>query len=172
MVKNKTPNCSDVSTPVSKPPKLPKNKPPVSKPPKNKPQISNTKSLLDKIILDEDTEDEDTEDTVLADESIGEMYICGSNALELQHQFQSSLSEEPTLNLVVTARDIGGILYYICENNMVYDPEDILAGKPNPVIIGVYTGNNITNTQTQKHDGQTPDLCIRFVPENFITNHT
>ena len=48
---------------------------------------------------------------------------------------------EPTQKIEVWAQDIKGIIYYIDNNNNVYQPDDIINNKFNPKIIAKYVKN-------------------------------
>lgn len=54
----------------------------------------------------------------------------------------NELVAKPTMPIIVTAHDINGILYFICNNNIVYDPDDIMFNTINPRVIGIYDKQN------------------------------
>jgi len=60
----------------------------------------------------------------------------------LDHLFvekeHATIEKQTTEQLIVTAHDICGILYYVCNQNIVYDPEDVMSGKINASAIGIF----------------------------------
>ena len=66
----------------------------------------------------------------------GEMF-CGTHIKGTPNGiFNSDVQEEPTKKTIeVIVQDIKGIVYYIDNENNVYDTEDVVANKENPRII-------------------------------------
>ena len=63
---------------------------------------------------------------------------CGTHIKGCPHgkYNKEEISESKTIS--VSALDIGGIVYFIDDNNNIYDTEDIMEQKINPRVIGVY----------------------------------
>ena len=82
-----------------------------------------------------------TEEEKEGDEPI---QFCGTHIKGTPHGVNSiditSLTK-PTMKIELWVKDIKGINYYIDDNHNVYNPEDILANKPNPSIIAKWTKN-------------------------------
>ena len=66
--------------------------------------------------------------------------FCGTHdkgtphGLVCEHEIANNL----THNIVVIAKEIGGIVYYIDDRNNVYNTEDVMLGKQNPRVIAQY----------------------------------
>ena len=70
--------------------------------------------------------------------------FCGTHSKGSPHgicDFTSNNSSQQDKKIEVWVQDIKGIVYYIDNNNNVYQPEDVLQGKPNPKIIAKYEKN-------------------------------
>tara|TARA_Y100000780_G_scaffold232389_1_gene263395 strand:- start:961 stop:1476 length:516 start_codon:yes stop_codon:yes gene_type:complete len=70
-----------------------------------------------------------------------EATFCGTHIKGQPHGVVTSESQEQTIKtktISVKQQDIKGIIYYIDDNNNVYDPNDIINGKRNPNIIAKY----------------------------------
>ena len=73
----------------------------------------------------------------------GDQY-CGTHTKGTPHGILNDSESAPTTKKVdVQAIDIKGIIYYLDNNNNVYDTEDIVSNKKNPRVIAKYvkTGN-------------------------------
>lgn len=69
---------------------------------------------------------------------------CGTHTKGTPHGILNDSESAPTTKKVdVQAIDIKGIIYYLDNNNNVYDTEDIVSNKKNPRVIAKYvkTGN-------------------------------
>lgn len=65
-----------------------------------------------------------------------ELLYCGTHIKGTPHGIISDNDTKSTINKVeVSAIDIKGIVYYVDNNNNVYDTEDVIANKKNPRII-------------------------------------
>jgi hypothetical protein len=76
-----------------------------------------------------------------------ELSYCGTHSKGTPHGIMSENDVKSTITKVeVSAIDIKGIVYYLDNNNNVYDTEDIIANKKNPRIIAKYEkhGNEYT----------------------------
>jgi hypothetical protein len=65
--------------------------------------------------------------------------FCGTHTKGAPHGVidQDSVDDQPCMEKVeIWMQDIQGISYYIDKNNRVYSPEDIVANKQNPRVIG------------------------------------
>jgi len=64
---------------------------------------------------------------------------CGTHSKGTPHGIITDIEPEHKLTkLEVSAIDIKGIVYYLDNNNNVYDPEDIVSNRNNPRIIAKY----------------------------------
>ena len=65
-----------------------------------------------------------------------ESIFCGTHIKGIPHGKMDDEKITPIEKKVtVWAQDINGIIYYIDNNNNVYDPQDILDNKVNPIVI-------------------------------------
>lgn len=74
-----------------------------------------------------------------------ECSFCGTHKKGRPHGIitnMDTMDNYVETKIEINTQDIGGIIYYIDKFNNVYDPQDILNGKPNPQIISKY---EITN---------------------------
>lgn len=69
---------------------------------------------------------------------------CGTHIKGTPHGSINTVNDESQQShkVSVWAQDIGGIIYYIDNNNNVYCPEDIMSDKINPKIIAKYELTN------------------------------
>ena len=68
-----------------------------------------------------------------------ELLYCGTHSKGTPHGVMSENDNKPTINKVeVIAIDIKGIVYYVDNNNNVYDTEDVIANKKNPRVLAKY----------------------------------
>ena len=68
-----------------------------------------------------------------------ECQFCGTHSKGTPHGvITDSDPVNTTTKVEVSAIDIKGIVYYLDENNNVYDTEDVIANKNNPRIIAKY----------------------------------
>ena len=69
---------------------------------------------------------------------------CGTHVKGTPHGLiTESISPSEIVHKVeIVAQEIGGIVYYIDNNNNVYNTEDVMNGKENPNIIAKYTVYN------------------------------
>jgi hypothetical protein len=68
---------------------------------------------------------------------------CGTHSKGQPHGIIENENEEKTFKIVsVQAKDIKGIIYYIDNNNNVYEPNDIMKGVKNPKVIAKYEYKN------------------------------
>ena len=72
----------------------------------------------------------------------GDSKYCGTHIKGIPH---GELSDSPVENTItkktVWGQDIMGIIYYIDDDNNVYDPQDIIKNKVNPQVIAKYIKN-------------------------------
>ena len=68
---------------------------------------------------------------------------CGTHIKGTPHGIIDTKTDTKitTQKIEVWVQDIQGIIYYIDNNNNVYQPEDIIINKPNPKIIAKYVKN-------------------------------
>lgn len=67
---------------------------------------------------------------------------CGTHTKGTPHGILNDSESAPTTKKVdVQAIDIKGIIYYLDNNNNVYDTEDIVSNKKNPRVIAKYVKN-------------------------------
>ena len=68
---------------------------------------------------------------------------CGTHLKGIPHGIVESFAEDVATNktMEVWVQDIMGIMYYIDQNNNVYQAEDIISNKINPKIIAKYVKN-------------------------------
>lgn len=68
---------------------------------------------------------------------------CGTHSKGQPHGIIVENNQEKNFKIVtVRAEDIKGIIYYLDDNNNVYDPNDIMKGIKNPKIIAKYEYND------------------------------
>lgn len=80
--------------------------------------------------------------------------FCGTHSKGAPHGVidKSELEDQQiTEKVEIWMQDIQGISYYIDKNNRVYSPEDIVANKSNPRVIGRWD-TTITEQGTQKYN--------------------
>ena len=69
--------------------------------------------------------------------------FCGTHIKGVPHGEINKTTQKPThTKKTVRAQDIKGIIYYIDEDNNVYDPHDVMNNIVNPKIIAKYVENN------------------------------
>ncbi len=69
-----------------------------------------------------------------------ENVYCGTHIKGIPHgEINSTKKENIQKNVKVWTQEIRGIIYYIDNNNNVYNPTDIIQNKVNPSIIAKYT---------------------------------
>lgn len=82
----------------------------------------------------------------------GDCDYCGTHEKGQPHGVISENINDATFKkITVFAQDIKGIIYYLDNNNNVYDPQDIINGIKNPKIIAKY--EHVNNTYT------IPEFC-------------
>lgn len=69
--------------------------------------------------------------------------FCGTHIKGTPHGVITDIKKKPLqTKKSVWVEDIKGIIYYIDEDNNVYDPQDVIENKTNPKIIAKYTCEN------------------------------
>lgn len=69
--------------------------------------------------------------------------FCGTHSKGQPHGIIEQQDEKKTFKVIsVHAQDIKGIIYYIDDNNNVYEPNDIMKGIKNPKVIAKYELND------------------------------
>jgi hypothetical protein len=67
-----------------------------------------------------------------------EFQYCGTHTKGTPHGVISDEPNNNTTKIEVSAIDIKGIIYYLDDDNNVYDTEDVISNKQNPRIIAKY----------------------------------
>ena len=69
--------------------------------------------------------------------------FCGTHIKGVPHGEINKTTQKPThTKKIVRAQDIQGIIYYIDDENNVYDPHDVMNNIVNPKIIAKYVEND------------------------------